>query len=188
LCFLSAAFAQQTRLLTQHNDTIRSGANLSETILNGNNVNVNQFGKLFSRSVDGQIYAQPLYVPNVALPGGASADLVIVATEHNSVYAFDAVNPSASTPIWHVNLGPSVPSSAICTADTYPEIGITSTPAIDDTNKTVYVVAKTAENGGYVQRLHALDLLNRAGQSNPRGYPGHRNRHRPGQYRRSDQL
>ena len=58
-----------------------------------------------------------------------------------------------------VNLGPSVPSSAICTTDTYPEIGITSTPAIDDTNKTVYVVAKTAENGGYVQRLHALDLL-----------------------------
>jgi hypothetical protein len=66
LCFLSAAFAQQTSVLTQHNDTSRSGANLSETILNAINVNVNQVGKLFSRSVDGQIYAQPLYVPNVA--------------------------------------------------------------------------------------------------------------------------
>jgi hypothetical protein len=153
VCIASA----QVSVLTQHYDVSRSGANLSETILNTSNVNVNQFGKLFVRSVDAQIYAQPLYVPNVQFPSG-TRNVVYVATVNNSVYAFDADSPTASTPIWHVNLGPPVPSSVICTSDTYPNIGITSTPVIDAATKTIYVEAKTSESTGYYHRLHALDI------------------------------
>src|SRR5437762_3380834 len=88
-------------VIMQHNDTNRTGANLSETVLNTSNVNVRTFGTLFKRQVDGEIYAQPLYVPKVHIPGQPTRKVVYVATMHNSVYAFEADDPAASAPIWH---------------------------------------------------------------------------------------
>src|SRR5262245_60609468 len=101
------AVVSSVNVLTQHNDLNRTGANLQETVLTTTNVAGGTFGKLFSRAVDGQIYAQPLYA------GGAigTRNVVYVATEHNSVYAFDADDPAASSPLWQVNLGTPVPSS-----------------------------------------------------------------------------
>ena len=104
------AASAQTSVWTQHNDNLRTGANLKETILNTGNVNAKQFGKLFARPVKGQIYAQPLYVPLVTVPGQGTHNVVFVATAHNDVYAFDADDPKQNAPLWHVNLGPSAPT------------------------------------------------------------------------------
>jgi len=148
----------QVSVLTQHNDISRSGANLLETVLTPANVGVTTFGKLFTRNVDGQIYAQPLYLPRVVV-NGATVNIVYVATENNTVYAFDADNPGATAPLWSKNFGVPVPTSAICSTDTYPQIGITSTPVIDTASNRMYVVAKTTEpDGTYAQRLHVLDI------------------------------
>jgi len=164
-----AAWSQPS-VLTQHNDNMRTGANLAETQLDASNVNARQFGKLFSRAVDGQIYAQPLYVPGVSLPGGGKHNVIYVATQHNSVYAFDADDPKASKPLWHVNLGPSArtPNEDFGNrtgrfTNVAPEVGITSTPVIDRKSSTIYVVAFTRDalaqgRHKYVHRLHALDL------------------------------
>ncbi|PYV39521.1 MAG: hypothetical protein DMG06_22945, partial [Acidobacteria bacterium] len=149
----------QVKVLTQHNDISRTGANLSETNLTVFNVNVNQFGKLFSRTVDGQIYAQPLYVPNVTVPNKGTHNVIYVASMNNSLYAFDADDPNASAPLWQINLGPPVPyQDTTGYTDINPVIGITSTPVIDPSTNTLYCVAKTRENSNYFQRLHALDL------------------------------
>src|SRR5574341_1050977 len=98
--------------LTQHNDNQRTGANLNETILNTSNVRPGSFGKLFTRVVDGHIYAQPLYVPGVSIPNQGIHNVVYIATQHNSVYAYDADSASASAPLWMVNLGQSAPVPA----------------------------------------------------------------------------
>src|ERR1700722_1202680 len=131
----------QVSVLTQHNDNARTGQNLSETVLNTSNVNQSTFSKLFWRTIDGFVNAQPLYVPGLNIQG-ATHNVVYVATEHNSVYAFDADDPNAAAPLWQVNLGTSVPMEDICilTGDTSPfdcpyfdvspEIGIASTPVI----------------------------------------------------------
>src|SRR5262249_11472146 len=147
-------------VLTMHNDSARTGMNLGETVLNTSNVSARSFGRLFARQVDGCILAQPLVVSRVSRPGKRAANLVFVATEHNSVYAFDAGNPSNSAPVWHVNLGPAVPSSDIAEDyhDLTPEIGITGTPVIDSATGTIFVVAKTKAGGSYHQELHALDI------------------------------
>ncbi|MGA8526591.1 MAG: PQQ-binding-like beta-propeller repeat protein, partial [Candidatus Sulfotelmatobacter sp.] len=100
----------QVAVTTQHNDNSRTGQNLNETILNTSNVNVSSFGKLFFRTVDGQIYGQVLYVPGLTIKGGVR-NVVYVATQNNSVYAFDADNPLTSTPLWQVNLGTPMPST-----------------------------------------------------------------------------
>src|SRR5262245_56754046 len=149
----------QVSVLTNHNDISRTGAHLNETILTTSNVNVAQFGKLFSRTVNGNIYAQPLYLSSVSIPGKGVHNVVYVATAQNNVYAFDADDPSASTALWQVNLGPPVPSGD--TGDAYdiqPVVGIISTPVIDPNTNTIYCVAKTKESSLYFQRLHALDV------------------------------
>jgi hypothetical protein len=174
----------QTNVVTQHNDIGRTGANLSETTLTTSNVGPATFGKLFSREVDGNIYAQPLYLSKVTLtvPGAGAGvhSIVIIATEHNSVYAFDAVDMNTdprTPPLWGpVTLGPSVPSDVLSAditktgrrtscKDLTTEVGITSTPAIgfqDNAPKYLYVVAKSKENGQYFYRLHLLDLTSGA--------------------------
>ncbi len=158
LLLASPTYAVAVNVLTQHNDSFRTGANLNETILTVSNVNSSQFGKLFTRAVDGQIYAQPLYVSGLMISGNLH-NVVFVETEHNSVYAFDADDPSASSALWQVNLGASVPIGDFqnCT-DLQPEVGITGTPVIDLTSSTMYVVAKTKMGPNHSQQLHALDL------------------------------
>jgi hypothetical protein len=159
-------------VLTQRYDNSRIGLNAQETVLTPANVNQNQFGKLFSLPVDGQVYAEPLYMQNVSI-NGAVHNVLFVATEHDSVYAFDADGQS-TTPLWHTSfLNPltgvtTVPSQDVGAPDITPEIGITSTPVIDPSGGTIYLTAKTKElqvpsctsncNYNYVHRLHALDI------------------------------
>ena len=166
-CAVALSAFGQTAVLTQHNDALRTGQNTAETILNTTNVNVNQFGKLFASPTDGQVYAQPLYVPGVTINGGAH-NVLIVATEADSVYAFDA--DSNSAPLWKASLvdaahgagageTPLNSSTTIGCTDLQPQIGITSTPVIDLTSNTIYVEAKSTNGLSYFHRLHALDLL-----------------------------
>jgi hypothetical protein len=154
-----ATSAPAMNILTQHNDNFRTGANLSEYVLTVSNVNTGQFGKLFTRTVDGQIYAQPLYVSGLMISNSLH-NVVFVETEHNSVYAFDADDPAASNALWQVNLGTSVPIGDFSNCnDLQPEVGITSTPVIDLTSNTMYVDAKTKVGTSHSQQLHALDIL-----------------------------
>jgi hypothetical protein len=150
---------------TRDVDTLRTGLNGHETVLTPANVNAGQFGKLFSYAIDGVSDASPLYVPNVNIPGLGIHNVVYVATEHDSVYAFDADGLSTN-PLWQVNfLGSGVttvpPDDTTC-SDITPEIGITGSPVIDPATNTLYVVAKTKEISGettsYIHRLHALDV------------------------------
>ena len=182
LLFLVLGAQAQTNVVTQHNDIARTGQNLNETILTPANVNSNTFGKLFSYSIDGQAYAQPLYVAGVRMgsgtvQAGTTHNVVFVATEHDSVYAFDADSnggPNAS-PLWKITLldsahgagsgATTVPNGDLGTDDINPEIGITATPVIDTASNTLYVVGKTKENGTYFQRLHALDITTGAEKS-----------------------
>jgi hypothetical protein len=155
-------------VFTHHNDNFRTGQNLNETVLTPANVTPAKFGKLFSYPLDGIAYASPLYVANVSIPGQGLHNVVYVATEHDSVYAFDADGLS-SNPLWHVSfINPAAGVTTVPSGDTSeccdiaPEIGITGTPAIDPATGTLYVVAKTREVAGattnYFQRLHALDI------------------------------
>ncbi len=145
-------------------DITRAGQTLAETTLTPANVNSSTFGKLYSYAVDGYVYAQPLYLGALSI-AGVSHNTVFVATEHDSVYAFDA---DRNLQLWKASLidtthgapagATTVPSTDIATSDIVPEIGITGTPVIDSTTGTLYVVAKSKESGNYVQRLHALDV------------------------------
>jgi hypothetical protein len=176
--------AAQTSVLTQHNDNSRTGLNPNETILTTSNVNVNQFGKLFSLPVDGQVYAQPLYVPNVTFPGNVIHNVLIVATENDSVYAFDAdSNKGANAaPLWKASLidqqhgaaagETPINNSAVITGCNAisPQIGITGTPVIDmatPPTPTIYVLAKSINGSIYTDRLHALDIT--TGNEKPQG-------------------
>jgi uncharacterized protein (TIGR03437 family) len=156
----SLATALLINVLTYQYDNTRAGVNSQEVILTPANVDSSQFGKLFSQPVDGVLYGQPLYLAGVAIPGQGTHNVIYVATEHDSVYAFDADTNQA--PLWHTSfLGAgvtTVPAADTGCSQIVPEIGITSTPVIDPQSGAIYVVAMTKESGNYVQRLHALDV------------------------------
>ncbi|HLK51327.1 MAG TPA: IPT/TIG domain-containing protein [Bryobacteraceae bacterium] len=171
----AASVPAQVSVLTYQYDLSRAGVNRKETELTPGNVDVNHFGKLFSYSVDGQVYAQPLYMPNLNIEGKGKHNVVFIATEHDSVYAFDADTPGDGGPLWAVNfLNPASGITTVPASDTgcnqiVPEIGITGTPVIDPQSGTIYLVAMTKETSkgaaSYVHRLHALDVS--SGQERP---------------------
>ncbi len=167
----SVAVTDLTGIFTYHNDNSRAGANQKEFGLTSSTVKTATFGKLFSCGVDSAIYAQPLWISNLTF-GAAKHNIIVIATERNSVYAFDA-DTSPCVTLWQKNLidaahggtaGESpVPSSQVGSnfGDLAPEVGITGTPVIDPTTNTIYVVSKSEiiNSGAFFQRLHAIDLL-----------------------------
>jgi hypothetical protein len=161
-----------TNVLTYHNNLLRTGANLTETTLTLNNVNSGTFGKLFDYHVDGQVYAEPLYMFNVPMADGAH-NVVFVVTEHDSAYAFDANDPTAGPNgdglLWHTSY--IDPANGINTIDAAelgsgtitPELGITDTPVIDPSSRTMYFVAGTEDTSDpndhiWHEQLHAVDI------------------------------
>ena len=160
LTVTSGAVPAGTDVLTYKNDLNRSGQNLSETTLTPANVASSSFGLLRNLAVDGKVDAQPLYVSQLIVSGSAH-NVMFAATEHDSVYAFNADTGSV---LWHVSLlaaGETLSDSHGC-GQVVPEIGITSTPVIDrgaGAHGILYVVAMSKDaSSNYHQRLHALDL------------------------------
>jgi hypothetical protein len=156
----SLSVAAQVNVTTWHNDLSRTGTNAQETILTTGNVNVNNFGKLFSATVDGQVFAQPLYLSGVSIAGGTH-NVLYVATEHDSVYAIDADSGTIYAQVSLISPGGTTVSGAgdLSCGDIEPEVGISGTPVIDPASNTLYVVSKSKLNGGFVQQLHALSTL-----------------------------
>ena len=146
----------QIDVLTNRYDGARTGANLKETQLTPANVNVNRFGKLYTYPVDGAVYAQPLYVTGLTVQGTVR-NVLYVATMNDKVYAFNADSPSP-TPLWMRDFTspPSVtavPATDIVATSNniFGNVGIEGTPVIDRTTNTLYLVARTKENGAFVQ-------------------------------------
>jgi hypothetical protein len=168
----SNAVTHATALLTYHNDTSSTGQNLTELTLTPSNVNSSTFGKLFATTVDGQVYAQPLYYPGINITTGTNQgthNVVFVATQHDSLYAIDA---NTGTILWHdallhaVHGGTvtSVPNSDVNSSDISPEIGVTATPVLDPVTNTLYIEAKTKEvasdGNHYIHQLYAINISN----------------------------
>src|SRR5579862_5162806 len=163
----------QSNIVTERYDNARTGANLNETQLNTSNVNVNTFGKLWSYTVSGSVQAQPLYVQGVSIPGKGTHNVLYVVTMNDVVYAFDA-DSSSNTPLWSLDITTQVSGSTPVpitdivgpNLNIVGNVGIESTPQIDLSTNTMYLVARTKEpgtpcgtiNGNYCQRLHALDI------------------------------
>jgi hypothetical protein len=158
MCFI--VNAQMTDVLTYHNDSARTGQALNEQILTPANVNTNHFGLLWVLPVDGNVDAQPLYAAGVSIPGKGEHNVLVVATEHDSVYGFDA---DSTNIFWHVSMleaGETTSDDRDC-SQVEPEIGVTATPVIDrqlGPNGTIFVVAMSKSGSTYFQRIHALDL------------------------------
>src|SRR5271170_7977983 len=162
-----------TGTFTYRNDNFRTGQNLAESVLTPSTVNAKGFGLKFTDAVDGFIYAEPLYVPNVTIPSQGTHNVVYVVTENDSVYAFDA--DVAGPPLWQTSfIDPAngitaVPSLDLGTGckDLTPIIGITATPVIDPSTGTLFVVSKVKLGpGSYQQQLHALDIATGLEQPN----------------------
>jgi hypothetical protein len=169
--FFSTVGQAQVNVLTYHNDNARTGQNLNEKLLTPGNVNSATFGKLFSYNVDGYVYAQPLYVSALNIPGQGIHNVLFIATEHDTVYAFDADSNAGASGglLWKTNLGVSAvtPNNDFGTrynggqfTDITNEVGITGTPVIDLATGTLYVDAFTHEGANYFHRLHALNITN----------------------------
>jgi uncharacterized repeat protein (TIGR03806 family) len=175
LSFKTLTNSTLASVLTWHNDNTRAGANTNETQLTLANVNAGSFGKLFSYSVDGQVYAEPLIAANVTIPGQGTHNVLYVVTEHDSIYAFDA-DTMVSTPYWSKSfINPAggittVSASESAEPNIYPESGITATPVIDPASGTIYLEVRTKEIVGgvtsYPHRLHALDMTTGQERSN----------------------
>jgi outer membrane protein assembly factor BamB len=164
LCSLSAP----AQITTSQYENSRTGATLHEKTLTPQNVNASQFGKLGAFKVDGPVYAQPLFLPSVAIPGKGMHDVLFVATEHDSVYAFDANRPG-DPPLWKVSFLDQARGITVASEDVVqcpfirPDVGITSTPVIDLKTGTLYVLARTmirhrVSDNEYFQHLHALAI------------------------------
>jgi len=178
LVLCSTLLSAQVAVTTYQNDNYRSGTNTHESILTLGNVNVSQFGRRAVFPVQGFVYAQPLYVPNVNI-GGVLHNVVYIATEHDQVYAFDV---NSGQQLWRKNLligsGPllqvsPVSSSDVDCDDLVPEIGITGTPVIDTATNEIFLVAKTKEydlrthTTTFFQTLYALDIRSGALRTPP---------------------
>lgn len=174
LLLLNSGSYAQADVIMNHNDLKRTGWNNKETILTTNNVSGGNFGKIFSRDIDDEIYAQPLVLSNLRVAGGVQ-NIVIVASVNNSLYAFDADDAEKSSPYWKVNLthdptnyrpvrNTDMTGACLHLPQGYSDfggnIGIVGTPAIDRATHTLYVVARSISRTGsdYVQYLHAIDL------------------------------
>ena len=166
--FALAATVAIAQVTTSQYDNLRTGTTMNEKILTPQNVNAKEFGKLGAFNVDGAVYAQPLFIPSVEIPGKGKHDVLFVATEHDSVYAFDATRPG-DPPLWQVTLLDKAHGSVPVSEDDAqcpfirPEIGITSTPVIDSKTGTLYVLARTkirhsVGSDEYFQHLHALAI------------------------------
>ncbi len=181
----SSILCAQVDVLTANYDNSRTNANLGEFVLTKANVNPTHFGKLYTFAIDGEAYAQPLYVRAVNLPDGTVRNVLYVATMHNSVYAFDADATSGTAPLWNVNFGTPVnasdfdypaddsttpPTPASPYTDILNEVGILGTPVVDPATNTLYAVHYTYTGSGsskqYFYYLHALDLATGAEKFN----------------------
>src|SRR5208282_3886108 len=170
LCLALAAapgMATAQDVLTHEYNFYRTGVQSHESQLTPATIGTTTFGRLFSLEVDGAVYAEPLWVGAYTMADGKSHNVLVVATQHDSVYAFDADGKSPLAGYyWHVSLlapgETSVPSGDTNSDDITPEIGITGTPVIDRGAGVVYVVSKSklvsGNNTTYYQRLHALSL------------------------------
>ena len=165
----------QLNVLSERYDNSRTGTNLSETQLDTSNVNVNQFGKLWTYPVDGSVQAQPLFVSNVPISGQGNHNALFVVTMNDVVYAFDADGTGGANGglLWSrdfrnpsAGVGPVPITDIVGTngLNITGNVGIESTPVIDLASNTIYLVARTKEVSGsnvkYFQRLHALDITN----------------------------
>jgi len=167
LAVLTPSIASAENWLTFHYNNARDGANTNEVVLAPANVNTNQFSKLFTYAVDGEVYAEPLYVSNVVVPGQGARNVVFVATENNSVYAFDADSNAGMNGglLWQTNLGIAATSTQFGVRYHHnvlnPLIGITGTPVIDPVSGTLYVdvfSGSTANTTNCLHRIHALKI------------------------------
>jgi uncharacterized protein (TIGR03437 family) len=159
----------QVNILTANGSNDRTNSNLQETLLSPGTVSSAAFGKVGAFAVDGPVYAQPLYVSGLPIPGKGTRNVLFVSTMHNSVYAFDGDGLSPGTVLWQDNLGPSVPSAMLYGSpygDIAGEVGILSTGVIDPQRSVLYVVTDVLQNGAPVFYLHALDLATGAERLN----------------------